>query len=41
MFHKSLQDSDPEVFDLIQQEKHRQKTNIELIASENFTSYSF
>ena len=40
MFHKSLQDSDPEVFDLIQQEKHRQKTNIELIASENFTSYS-
>jgi glycine hydroxymethyltransferase len=34
----SLQDADPELFNLIEQEKERQKCGIELIASENFTS---
>jgi glycine hydroxymethyltransferase len=34
----SLQESDPAVFDLISKEHSRQKENIELIASENFTS---
>jgi glycine hydroxymethyltransferase len=34
----SLEECDKEVFDLIQEEKARQKTCIELIASENFTS---
>jgi len=34
----SLSECDPEVFDLIEQEKARQKSCIELIASENFTS---
>ena len=29
---------DSELFDLIQEEKQRQRTGIELIASENFTS---
>ena len=33
-----LKDSDPELYDLIQQEKKRQQFGIELIASENFTS---
>ena len=30
--------TDPEIFDAIQREKRRQQENIELIASENFTS---
>ncbi|KQJ86864.1 serine hydroxymethyltransferase 4 [Brachypodium distachyon] len=34
----SLEDADPEVYDLIEREKRRQRTGIELIASENFTS---
>ncbi len=34
----SLKDSDAELFDLIEKEKKRQLENIELIASENFTS---
>jgi glycine hydroxymethyltransferase len=34
----SLQESDPVIFNLIAQEHGRQKENIELIASENFTS---
>lgn len=34
----SLQECDPVVYDLIEQEKARQKSCIELIASENFTS---
>jgi RpiB/LacA/LacB family sugar-phosphate isomerase len=34
----SLQKSDPELFRAIEQEKRRQQENIELIASENFTS---
>lgn len=33
-----LQNEDPAVFDAIQKEIHRQNDNIELIASENFTS---
>ncbi|KAE8783189.1 Serine hydroxymethyltransferase 1 [Hordeum vulgare] len=33
-----LAEADPEVYDLIEREKRRQRTGIELIASENFTS---
>ena len=33
-----LSDADPELHDLIEREKQRQRTGIELIASENFTS---
>ncbi len=36
--HPSLQESDPEIFRAIEAEKLRQFENIELIASENFTS---
>ena len=35
---RSLVDSDPEIFEAIQQEAERQDTGLELIASENFTS---
>jgi len=35
---RSLEEHDPEMFDLIEQEKKRQYSSIELIASENFTS---
>jgi glycine hydroxymethyltransferase len=35
---RPLVESDPEVFDAIRKELHRQDTRIELIASENFTS---
>jgi len=34
----SLEEHDPEMFDLIEQEKNRQWKSLELIASENFTS---
>lgn len=34
----SLEEHDPELFDLIEREKHRQWSGLELIASENFTS---
>ena len=34
----SLQESDPQIYKLIQEENDRQRDNIELIASENFTS---
>jgi hypothetical protein len=34
----SLKDHDPEMYDLIEQEKSRQWRSLELIASENFTS---
>jgi len=34
----SLEDHDPVIFDLIEQEKNRQWKSLELIASENFTS---
>lgn len=36
-----LQQDDPEMWDLIQQEKHRQRHGIELIASEVLTLISF
>ena len=35
---KSLEEHDPEMFDIIEKEKHRQWTGLELIASENLTS---
>ncbi|XP_071825884.1 serine hydroxymethyltransferase, mitochondrial-like [Apostichopus japonicus] len=35
---ESLSENDPEVFNLIQEEKHRQIEGLELIASENFCS---
>jgi glycine hydroxymethyltransferase len=35
---KSLKDHDPDLYDLIEQEKSRQWRSLELIASENFTS---
>ncbi|CAF3695001.1 unnamed protein product, partial [Rotaria sordida] len=35
---ESLRDSDPEMYGLIQKEKNRQKSGLEMIASENFTS---
>lgn len=35
---QSLEEHDPELFDLIEREKRRQWSGIELIASENFTS---
>jgi len=34
----SLEDHDPELYDLVEQEKNRQWKSLELIASENFTS---
>lgn len=36
----SLSEADPEIHDLIEREKRRQCTGIELIASENFTSFA-
>ncbi|KAI3653020.1 hypothetical protein MP228_002445 [Amoeboaphelidium protococcarum] len=38
--NKPLKEDDPEMYDLIQQEKVRQWSGLELIASENFTSQS-
>ncbi|KAG8040567.1 hypothetical protein G9C98_002563 [Cotesia typhae] len=38
--HQNLWESDPELFKLIKKEKYRQKSGLELIASENFTSLS-
>jgi glycine/serine hydroxymethyltransferase len=35
---KSLEEHDPVLFDIIEKEKHRQWSGLELIASENFTS---
>ena len=40
MYSKKLKDVDNEIYELIQEEDNRQRTNIELIASENFTSYA-
>ncbi len=34
----TLQQTDPQIFDLIKQEKHRQETTLEMIASENHVS---
>uniref|UniRef100_A0A453D4K9 Serine hydroxymethyltransferase n=1 Tax=Aegilops tauschii subsp. strangulata TaxID=200361 RepID=A0A453D4K9_AEGTS len=36
----AVADADPDVFDLIEREKRRQRSGIELIASENFTSFA-
>jgi glycine hydroxymethyltransferase len=36
--NRSLQEADPEIYSLIEEEKDRQLKSIELIASENFTS---
>jgi glycine hydroxymethyltransferase len=33
-----LEEHDPVIFDIIEKEKHRQWSGLELIASENFTS---
>ena len=35
---ETLEQDDPEMWSLIKQEKHRQKSGLELIASENFCS---
>ena len=40
MYSRKLKDVDNEIYELIQEEDNRQRTNIELIASENFTSYA-
>jgi len=37
-YHWRLESVDPEIFQVVQQERERQQENIELIASENFTS---
>ena len=38
LLNAPLAQTDPELFDIIEKEKHRQKTSIVLIPSENFTS---
>lgn len=38
LLQQNLWDSDPELFELIKKEKHRQLSGLEMIASENFTS---
>lgn len=38
MIHKSLNESDPKLANLLQEEFNRQEDGLELIASENFTS---
>ena len=35
---RTLAETDPDVFDAVQHELHRQNTGLELIASENFVS---
>jgi glycine hydroxymethyltransferase len=35
---QTLEEHDPDLFDLIEREKHRQWSGLELIASENLTS---
>lgn len=35
-----LKETDPQLFDIIEREKQRQRTNLVLIASENYTSRS-
>lgn len=40
ILNKPLAETDPELFDLIEQEKKRQQSSLVLIASENFTSKS-
>jgi glycine hydroxymethyltransferase len=38
--NKSLSETDPELFGIIEKEKERQRNSLVLIASENFTSKS-
>ncbi|XP_053607089.1 serine hydroxymethyltransferase isoform X2 [Plodia interpunctella] len=38
LLNGNLWDTDPELFEIIKKEKHRQLTGLEMIASENFTS---
>ncbi|CAG2179587.1 unnamed protein product, partial [Oppiella nova] len=38
--NQTLDESDPQLFQLIRDEKRRQKRGLEMIASENFTSLS-
>ncbi|KAG8536645.1 hypothetical protein GDO81_025955 [Engystomops pustulosus] len=38
MVLEPLETNDPEVYDIIRKEKHRQRYGLELIASENFAS---
>ena len=38
--NQTLDESDPQLFEMIQNEKRRQKRGLEMIASENFTSLS-
>ncbi|KAJ3360328.1 glycine hydroxymethyltransferase shm1 [Allomyces javanicus] len=38
VLNQSLRESDPDVFDIIEREKQRQRESIDLIPSENFTS---
>ncbi|KAG0307420.1 glycine hydroxymethyltransferase shm1 [Dissophora globulifera] len=40
LLNRSLKEQDPEMFDIIEREKKRQRDSIVLIASENFTSRS-
>lgn len=40
LLNQNVWDSDPELFQLMKQEKERQKKGLEMIASENFTSLS-
>lgn len=40
LLHENLWESDPELMDLVRQEKKRQIQGLEMIASENFTSLS-
>lgn len=40
ILQQNLWETDPELFDIIKKEKHRQESGLELIASENFTSLS-
>ena len=40
LLNSSLKEIDPEIFDVVQNELHRQRTNLEMIASENFVSRS-
>ncbi len=39
-FYQTLGEADPEIFDLVQKERHRQNNTLEMIASENFVPMS-
>lgn len=40
IIYKNVWETDPELFELMQKEKNRQESGLEMIASENFTSLS-